>query len=62
MEKGKKGGMLVAWNQNVEIMQMRKSDFCMEMQVDYETELVTFWVVLCMQAPMQGRERVSGKI
>lgn len=32
----RKGGLLVAWNNNVTIKQIEKFDFCMELLVDFE--------------------------
>lgn len=36
--KGKKGGMLVTWSQNVEVRNLWMNDFCMELRVEVESE------------------------
>lgn len=53
---GKKGGMLVAWIKNVKIKQFRKTDFCMEFQIENKTEDVSFWIVF-MYASTDRNER-----
>lgn len=33
---GRRGGMLVAWNKEVQLKSIRKTDFCYELQVDLD--------------------------
>lgn len=42
---GKKGVMLVAWNESGQIKQIKKNDFCFEMLVEPEMVDDTFWIV-----------------
>lgn len=51
-----KEGMMVAWNQNVEIKQMRKTNFYIGVHVENETEVVIFWVIF-VYASLDARER-----
>lgn len=48
--------MVITWNLNVEINQIRKSDFFMEMKVEEEIEEVTFWVIF-VHASTDARDR-----
>lgn len=42
---GRKGGMLAAWNQNVDVKHVWTNDFCMEMRVNSEAEEGDTWVI-----------------
>lgn len=45
----------------MEVKQIRKSEFYIEMMVEYEDEGKKFWVILCMLVQMQKRDKNSGK-
>lgn len=42
---GRKGGMLVAWTQNVEVKQIRKNNFCIEMQIRSDEVMFDQWFI-----------------
>lgn len=54
--QGRKGGMLAAWNQNIEVKQIKLNDFCVELLVEDETEGTPFWVIF-VHASTDARER-----
>lgn len=53
---GRKGEMLVAWSEHVQIKMMRSNDFCVEMQVAPEDEKDNFWATF-MHASIEAKER-----
>lgn len=54
--KGRKGGIVVAWKQNVEVKQIWKSEFCMKIMVEYEDEEKNFGLFFCMLVQMQKKD------
>lgn len=53
---GRKGGLLVAWNQEIEVKQLWSNDFCMELRVIYEQEESETWVIF-VHASTDTKER-----
>lgn len=43
--EGRKGGMLVAWAQTVEVKQIRKNDICIEMRIGSEDTMTDQWLI-----------------
>lgn len=53
---GRKGEMLVAWSEHMQIKMMRSNDFCVKMQVALEGEKDSFWATF-MHASTEAKER-----
>lgn len=41
----RRGGMLMAWSENLQIKMMRSTNFCMKMLVESENETDNFWTI-----------------
>lgn len=46
--KKRKEGMLVDWNQDIEMKHLWGNNFCMQPRIVYEQDGVKFWIILCM--------------
>lgn len=53
---GKKRGLMVAWKQGVEVKQLRKSDFCIEILVEQEDNGENLWIIF-VYASIDAREK-----
>lgn len=49
--EGRRGGLLVAWNQNIEVKQIRKTDFCIELRVGSEDGGADIWIIFVYANP-----------
>lgn len=54
--RGRKGGMLIAWGQHVDIKQIWMNDFCIELQIAIEGEGEAVWVIF-VYASTDAKER-----
>lgn len=53
---GRRGGLLVAWKEGIDIMQIRKSEFCLELQMKDGKDQDIFWVIF-VHASIDAKER-----
>lgn len=60
--RGKKGGMLIALKEGVEVKQIKKSEFCMEVQVENVDEGENFWAIFVHASTEASEEKDQWEI
>lgn len=59
---GKKGGLMVAWRNRVEVKQIRKSEFCIEMLVEQEDNDEDLWIVFVHASVETRKAKTVGMV